>query len=304
MRQARTAWPQLTRVQHVVAYEFLQRKHPGLSARQFCAATDVPYSTFARWWTRFRRHGPQGLTTRSTRPKHSPRALPGTVLDIIRQAQRQVGVGVRRLHATLTADGQITCSASSVYRVLKRAGALTIKPRRPKPVWQRYAKAYPGERAQADLKYLPLGRYQLTLIDDCSRSVAATVLTGRTMAEVCAALPTLLDRMPAPIQCLQTDNGSEFQSELTALLARRGIRHVHTRPRSPHLNGKVERVQRTCQEEFWDGVTTTHLAQWERDLQAYIHFYNTGRLHSAIGYDTPARVAQRRLAHAPLSHLS
>ncbi len=27
-----------------------------------------------------------------------------------------------------------------------------------------------------DLKYLPQGRYQLTLVDDCSRSLAATVL--------------------------------------------------------------------------------------------------------------------------------
>ena len=57
--------------------------------------------------------------------------------------------------------GLIRCSLSSVYRVLHRCGALVRRPRKPKPVWTRYAKASPGERAQMDLKYLPQDRYQL-----------------------------------------------------------------------------------------------------------------------------------------------
>ena len=304
MHQARTAWPVTTRVSHVVAFEELRRQHPSLSARRFCAAAAVPYSTFARWWARFRREGNRALTDRSKRPKRAPRALDGETLDSIRQAQRELGIGVRRLHATLAADGRITCSASSVYRVLRRAGALTTKPRRPKPVWTRYAKETPGERAQLDRKYLPEDRYQLTLVDDCSRMLAATVLTGRTMRDVAEALPRLLAQFPFAIRCIQSDNGPEFQSEVTDLLADRGIRHTHTRPRCPYLNGKVERVQRTCAEEFWDGITGTDLHAWERDLQAYVRFYNTARLHSAIGYDTPARFARRRLPDSPLSHVS
>lgn len=304
MHQARTSWPVMTRVSYVVAFAELRRQHPTLSGRRFCAATEVPYSTFARWWSRFQREGNRALTDRSKRPKHSPQALAGETLDIIRQAQHELGIGVRRLHAALTADGRIQCSASSVYRVLRRAGALVSKPRRPKPNWTRYAKATPGERAQMDLKYLPEDRYQLTLIDDCTRMLAATVLTGRTMDDVRQALPRLLAQFPFPMQCIQSDNGSEFQSDVTSLLADTGIRHAHTRPRCPHLDGKVERVQRTCAEEFWDGVTGSDLVQWERDLQAYVRFYNTQRLHSALGYDTPARFARQRLADPPLSQVS
>ena len=304
MHEARTAWPVTTRVSHVVAYEHLRKQHPTLSARAFCAAIEVPYATFTRWWRRFSEQGARGLADRSRKPKHSPRALAGAVLDVIRTAQHELGVGCKRLHAILQADERIQCSASSVYRVLKRAGALTTKARPPKPVWQRYAKATPGERAQLDLKYLPENRFQCTLIDDCSRTLAATVLTGRTMADVVAARPILLERMPAPIQCLQTDNGSEFQSDFTAALAARGIRHAHTKPRTPRLNGKVERVQRTCAEEFWDGVTGTDLTTWEADLQTYVAFYNTARLHSALGYTTPAAFARTRLADPPAAHLS
>src|SRR5207245_4597774 len=123
-----------------------------------------------------------------------------------------------------------------------------------KPVWIRYAKAVPGERAQMDLKYLPRGFFQLTLIDDCSRYLAASVIPRRTSAAVCSALAALLGELPFRLRCIQTDNGPEFGLPLTELLTRLGIRHVRTRPRTPRLNGKVERVHRTMQEEFWDAV--------------------------------------------------
>ena len=138
-----------------------------------------------------------------------------------------------------------------------------------------------------DLKYLPQGRFQLTLVDDCSRFLAATVLERRTTAAVCRALPRLLKTIPFPLRCIQTDNGSEFGRDLTVLLRRLGIRHARIRPRGPHLNRKVERVQRTVQEEFWDGIGPGPLEEWERFLQGYVRFYNRHRQHSALGYATP-----------------
>jgi transposase InsO family protein len=156
-----------------------------------------------------------------------------------------------------------------------------------------------------DLKYLPQERYQLTLIDDCSRYLGATVLERRTTAAVCRALPALLKTFPFPLRCIQTDNGSEFGLDLTALLKRLGIRHTRIRPRSPHLNGKVERVQRTVQEEFWDGIGPGSLQEWERFLQDYVRFYNHTRLHSALDYATPMSYALQRLPRqARLSHMS
>ena len=305
MHKVRTAWPVATRVQYIVAFEECRRRWPGVSARRFCAVAEVPYSTFACWWARWQREGNQALGDRPRRPRHCLTSLQGEVLDIIRRAHRQLGLGVRRLHAQLLQAGLIRCSLSSVYRVLRRCGALVRRPRKPKPIWIRYARAFPGERAQMDLKYLPQGRYQLTLVDDCSRYLAATVLEQRTTAAVCRALPGLLATVPFSLRCVQTDNGSEFGRDLTALLRRLGIRHVRIRPRSPHLNGKVERVQRTVQEEFWDGVGPGPLADWQRWLQDYLHFYNRSRLHSALGYSTPMQYALDRLPHqARVSHIS
>jgi transposase InsO family protein len=151
-----------------------------------------------------------------------------------------------------------------------------------------------------DILYLPEGRYQLTLVDDCSRLLAATVLTERTTAAVCEALPRLLESIPFPLHCIQTDNGSEFAKAFTQLLARQGIRHVRIRPRTPHLNGKVERVQRTMREEHWDGVVGGSVENRERRLQAYVRFYNSKRLHSALGYSTPLVYAVNRLPRAQI----
>lgn len=294
-----------TRVRYVVTYEELRRERPELSARRFCAMIEVPYATFARWLGRFRADGPRGLLDRSRRPRRHPNALPGAVLDVVRRAHRRSRLGVRLLHHVLKAAGHISCSVSSVYRILRRAGALVRRPRRPKPIWIRYQKAVPGERAQLDLKYLPQDRFQLTLIDDCSRTLRADVLTSRTSAAVCAALPALLDALPFPVQCIQTDNGPEFGLALTRLLQARGIRHVHIRPHTPRLNGKVERVHRTMAEELWDHVAPGSLVAWRRHLEHYLRFYNRQRPHSALGYQTPLAYARDRLPSAPdISHMS
>ena len=304
MHKVRTPWLKETRVGYIVSFEECQRRW-GVSARRFCATAEIPYSTFARWWARWQREGNQALLDRPRRPRRCPNALQGQVLDVIRRAHRELGWGVRRLHAYLKQAGLIRCSLSSVYRVLRRCGALALRPRKPKPVWIRYAKAVPGERAQMDLKYLPQDRYQLTLIDDCSRYLAATVLEARTTAAVCRALPGLLGSFPFSLRCIQTDNGSEFGLDLTTLLRRLGIRHTHIRPRCPHLNGKVERVQRTVQEEFWDGIGPGSIKEWERFLQDYVRFYNRARQHSALDYTPPLSYALQRLPRqARLSHMS
>lgn len=304
MHKPGTPWPVPTRVSYIVAFEGLHRQHPRLSVRRFCEAAEVPYPTFARWWAAWRQRGKHALLDRSKRPRRRPNALQGRVLDIIRRAHRQLCLGIRRLHAYLTQAGLISCSLSSVYRVLKRAGALVLHPRKPKPVWTRYAKALPGERGQMDLMYLPEGRYQLTLVDDCSRVLAATVLTQRTTAAVCRAMPPLLHGLPFSFRCIQTDNGPEFGRALTFLLRRLGIRHARIRPRSPHLNGKVERVQRTVRDEYWDGVCPGPVEDWERGLQDYLRFYNRRRLHSALGYTPPMAYALQRLPRARISHVS
>jgi len=305
MHKPRTPWPLEERIRLVVVFDELRKRSARFSARQFSSYHEVPYATFCRWLARFRRAGAASLRDRSHAPKHRPHKLSGQEETLIRRAHKALRCGVHRLYFYLRATSLTTRSFASVYRVLSRCGALVKRKRRPKPNWILYAKAWPGERAQMDIKYLPEGRYQLTLIDDCSRMTAAHVMTGRTQIDVIEALPRLLTRFPFELSCIQTDNGSEFESALHAWLEAKGIRHVRIRPRTPHLNGKVERVQRTIAEEYWDGVTSPPGPAWETGLQAYLEIYNRCRPHRSLDYETPWHYAQKRLtAGAPISHIT
>ena len=63
--------------------------------------------------------------------------------------------------------------------------------------------------------------------------------------------------------------------------------HVYIKPRSPQLNGKVERSHRTDQEEFYQLLTYTDDVDLNRKLEAWEEFYNYHRPHTGIDGNTP-----------------
>jgi hypothetical protein len=98
-------------------------------------------------------------------------------------------------------------------------------------------------------------------------------------------------RLPFRILVIQTDNGAEFQSHFHWHLEDLDIQHAYIRPRTPHLNGKVERSHRVDDQEFYqlldrDGVTddihlfNTKLREWE-------DYCNYHRPHGALDGQTP-----------------
>jgi transposase InsO family protein len=70
------------------------------------------------------------------------------------------------------------------------------------------------------------------------------------------------------------------------------IRFRHIPPRSPRLNGKVERAQRTILEEFW-AATDPKAADAGDQLALWVQHYNWHRSHESLHGDTPIdRVCQ------------
>ena len=78
-------------------------------------------------------------------------------------------------------------------------------------------------------------------------------------------------------------------AEFEATCAERGIALLTLPPRSPKLNGCVERANRTHTEEFYE-VTDAEpdLASLQVALLGWETTYNTIRPHQALGYLTPA----------------
>ncbi len=112
-------------------------------------------------------------------------------------------------------------------------------------------------------------------------------------------LASLARRMPFLVRAIQVDGGSEFAADFETACQQRGIRLFVLPPRSPKLNGRVERAHRTHTEEFYEVTelewTTTALNQQGR---AWERAYNTIRPHQALGYRTPQEFLDD-LASAP-----
>jgi transposase InsO family protein len=85
------------------------------------------------------------------------------------------------------------------------------------------------------------------------------------------------------------------------------IRHVYIRPRTPHLNGKVERSHRVDDQEFYqllekDGITDDiHLSNAK--LKEWEDYYNYHRPHGALAGQTPYErlLAKARAGASPAS---
>ena len=94
--------------------------------------------------------------------------------------------------------------------------------------------------------------------------------------------------MPFPIKAIQVDGGSEFQDAFEEECQRTGMELFVLPPRSPKLNGYVERAQRTHTEEFYEVTDTSfEIAELNQALLKWEKVYNTVRPHQALGYLTP-----------------
>ena len=90
------------------------------------------------------------------------------------------------------------------------------------------------------------------------------------------------------MKAIQVDGGSEFQAVFESVCEKRGIKLFVLPPRSPKLNGGVERAHRTHTEEFYEITDSSFdIADLEKELVEWEHIYNTVRPHQALGYLTP-----------------
>ncbi len=152
---------------------------------------------------------------------------------------------------------------------------------------RKYARPIPGERVQMDVCKIAPGIYQFTAIDDCSRYKVLGVYRRRNAKSTLSFLERVVEEIPFPIQRIQTDRGLEFLAEdVQRKLMEWAIKFRPLPPRSPHLNGKVERTQRSDLEEFWATVDPKS-ADIEDRLADWRHFWNWDRLHTALGGNTP-----------------
>jgi putative transposase len=156
-----------------------------------------------------------------------------------------------------------------------------------------HAVSRPGDLVQVDTMHLrPLPgveRRHFTAVDVVSRWSVVGVRATATAGTARDFLAEVQARCPFPVRAIQVDGGSEFMAEFETACAERGIVLFVLPPRSPKLNGHVERANGTHRREFWecyDGALD--LLPLRAALRAWEAAYNHVRPHQALGYRTPA----------------
>jgi putative transposase len=276
------------------------------SMTALCEEYGVSRKTGYKWLTRFRAHGPAGLTERSRAPHLVPWAISQAQSEAIIALRRQhPSWGPKKLRAKLLARApeQQWPAMSTIGDLLQREGlSRRRKPRRratPTPTgvppivapnqiwcidfkgWFRTgdgATCYPLTVTDAFSRYLLCCRAITPDYDGCRRELE------RLFRECC--LPHML----------LSDNGPPFASLAAGGLSRLsvwwiklGITPVRIVPGKPQQNGRHERMHKTLKAETAQPPAATLAAQQRR----FDHFraeFNHERPHEALGQALPAAV--------------
>lgn len=212
-------------------------------------------------------------------------------------------IGSRRIQNEMQRLHGVHLSSATIDKVLKRNQVAPLRrpPRHPRV--KRYEKKVPGEQIQMDTMKVAAGLFRYTAIDDCSRFQVMKLYPRRTAANTLEVLEHVLDEMPFPVQRIKTDRGTEFTADVCQeTLEERHIKWRPNKPRMPHLNGKVERVQRTDLQEFYATVDLSlSLDALNEQLLTYQDYYNYDRLHGSTGC-SPHQRFMERLKSTPISY--
>jgi transposase InsO family protein len=280
------------------------------NAAATCRHFGISRKTFYKWMNRYKESGKSGLCDRSRRPNNSPNETSKEVVGKVLYLRQNYHFGAGRISSYIKRYHQVSIASSTIQRILKSNGlnrlpANKLKYERSKNKWKRYEKQMPGHSIQVDVKFLqriPGTRkrfYQFTAIDDCTRVRVFKIYDQCNQKTSIEFIDEVIKRLPFRVLKVQTDNGAEFQSKFHWHLDELDIKHIYIRPRTPRLNGKVERSHRIDGQEFYQLLDTEEISDdihlFNNKLKQWEDYYNFDRPHGALDGQTPyERLKQKK----------
>ena len=276
------------------------------------AAQDVSVPTVRKWVGRYLTQGEPGLRDASSRPQVSPRSIaPSTALAIVELRRRFL------THARIAQS--LGVSASTVGRVLARAGLSRWADLAPSEPIVRYEHAHPGDLLHIDTKKLArivraghrvtgdprdsvdgVGwEYLFVAVDDHARIGFTQMKPDERRDSAIAFLRASVRyfaTLGVTIRRVLTDNGSAFRSQRFAAACRKlRLQHSFTRPYRPQTNGNAERFIQSALREWAYGIPYHHSSERTAMLARWNHHYNWHRPHQGIGGIAPmSRLSKSR----------
>jgi transposase InsO family protein len=202
--------------------------------------------------------------------------------------------GYRRLTFMMLDDDVVAVSPASVYRVLKQANRLDHRRFSPSKKGTGFVQPLvPHEHWHVDVSYINVSGtfyYLTSVLDGCSRYIVHwEIRESMTERDVETIVQRALERHPAEKPRIISDNGPQFIArDFKEFIRLTGVTHVRTSPFYPQSNGKLERWHGSLKRECVRPAAVSTLDEAQHRISSYVAHYNTVRLHSALGYVTPA----------------
>jgi transposase InsO family protein len=211
--------------------------------------------------------------------------------------------GYRRLTYMMMDADIVAASPATVYRVLAAAGCFARWNRKESAKGRGFQQPLaPHEHWHVDISYVNVCGtfyYLVSVLDGCSRFIVHWELReSMTEQDVEIVLQRAREMFPGETPQIITDNGPQFIArDFKEFIRLSGMTHVKTSPYYPQSNGKIERWHGTLKADCIRPNVPLSLEEARRLVENFVEHYNHVRLHSAIGYVTPAdRLAGRQQA--------
>lgn len=202
--------------------------------------------------------------------------------------------GYRRLAFMMLDDDVVAVSPTSVYRVLKQAGRLDRRRFSPSKKGTGFVQPLrPHQHWHIDVSHINVAGtfyFLCSVLDGYSRYIVHWELR-ETMKEheVETIVQRAVEKFPGETPRIISDNGPQFIArDFKEYIRLMGMTHVRTSPYYPQSNGKLERWHGSLKRECIRPACPEDVEEARRRIAAFVEEYNQVRLHSALGYITPA----------------
>jgi len=202
--------------------------------------------------------------------------------------------GYRRLCYMMIDADIAAVSPSSVYRVLSNAGLLKKFNGKKSNKGTGFVQPLEAhEHWHIDISYINICGtfyYMCSILDGFSRYIVHwEIREAMKESDVEIILQRAREKFPDATPRIISDNGPQFISkDFKEFIRISGMTHVKTSPYYPQSNGKLERYHKTIKSTCIRVNTPLSLSDGQRLVTDFVDRYNNRRLHSAIGYVTPA----------------
>ncbi len=201
--------------------------------------------------------------------------------------------GYRRLTFMMLDADVVAVSPSSVYRVLSEAGHLNKWKEKTSSKGKGFhdpARAH--EHWHIDVSYINIRGtfyYLCSILDGFSRFIIHWEMReSMTERDVEIIVQRAKEKFPFAKPRIISDNGPQFIArDFKEFIRVSGMSHVRTSPYYPQSNGKIERWHGSLKTECIRPKCPLSLQEAQRIVSDFVQYYNTERLHSAIGYISP-----------------